>query len=94
MKDIVAHTLCPNCSEYIFHLVLTPEEKKIALEMTKEIGKENDEYFLEHFNETEEGNTFTNADYAKDYIDIKTVILAKREGIEIDKLKELARKLK
>lgn len=87
-------TLCPSCSEYIFKLKLTKKEKEFALVCAKLMGVGIDEEFLRDINQEQEGISFTNEGDVEPYNQIKTIILAKREGISKDKLKKLAVKLK
>ena len=83
--------LQPSCSEYIWKLKLTKEEKEFALVIAKLKGYEWDDEFLDC---NSEKASMVSEEKKIAYEKIKEIILAKREGIEGNKLKRMAVKLK
>jgi len=93
MKDINALTLNPSCSEYVHHLELTEEEKKLARKIAKSMKLNKDKYFMEHL-DMKEGIHFTNTEDVEPYNRIKIAVLAKRKGVGEGEIKEIMEEFK
>jgi len=92
MVSITLKELCPNCSEYVARIKLTPQELVRAMELAKKFkfnDKDLDNLYEHLRNGTDEGESsfgsFIEEEYAEPYIFIKETILEEREKYNINK---------